>query len=85
MSAPPAHGAGLLGRLADWQLFALCVAVWGTTWHVITWQVRGSAPELAGAITGVTVTMLPAQPRAKVARTQKASRGTKNRQSVLAT
>lgn len=51
MSAPPARGAGLLARLADWQLFALCVAVWGTTWHVITWQLQGSsAPELGVAM-----------------------------------
>jgi drug/metabolite transporter (DMT)-like permease len=25
-------------RLAVWQLFALAVLIWGTTWHVITWQ-----------------------------------------------
>ena len=25
-------------RLAVWQLFAIAVLVWGTTWHVITWQ-----------------------------------------------
>jgi drug/metabolite transporter (DMT)-like permease len=26
-------------RLANWQLFALCVLVWGTTWHAITYQI----------------------------------------------
>jgi drug/metabolite transporter (DMT)-like permease len=39
-----------MGRLSVWQLFALCVAVWGTTWHVITWQVSDSAPELGVAM-----------------------------------
>lgn len=38
--------AASLPRLRDWQLFALCVGVWGTSWHAITWQLRGTAPEL---------------------------------------
>jgi len=25
-------------RLKTWQLFAICVVVWGTTWHAITYQ-----------------------------------------------
>lgn len=33
MSPPPGTR-----RLAVWQLFAVAVLVWGTTWHVITWQ-----------------------------------------------
>jgi drug/metabolite transporter (DMT)-like permease len=31
-------------RLAVWQLFAVAVLVWGTTWHVITWQLHALAP-----------------------------------------
>lgn len=31
-------------RLAVWQLFAVAVLVWGTTWHVITWQLPSLAP-----------------------------------------
>jgi drug/metabolite transporter (DMT)-like permease len=58
LSAPGGSGAStaqpvrssLIDRLADWQLFALCVGVWGTTWHVITWQVNGSAPEFGVAL-----------------------------------
>ena len=42
--------ASLIDRLAVWQLFALCVGVWGTTWHVITWQVSDSAPEFGVAL-----------------------------------
>lgn len=34
-------------RLRTWQLFAACVGIWGTTWHVITWQLGAGAPELA--------------------------------------
>lgn len=49
LSSPGTPGTGL-ARLADWQLFALCVVVWGTTWHVITWQVQGSAPEFGVAL-----------------------------------
>lgn len=40
-SAQPAR------RLRTWELFAVCVGVWGTTWHVITWQLGTAAPELA--------------------------------------
>jgi len=35
-------------RLRNWQLFALCVGVWGTTWHAITYQVGDTPPERYG-------------------------------------
>ena len=37
-------------RLHSWQLFALCVGVWGTTWHAITYQVGDTPPELGVAL-----------------------------------
>ena len=37
-------------RLRNWQLFALCVGVWGTTWHAITYQVGDTPPELGVAL-----------------------------------
>ena len=37
-------------RLRSWQLFALCVGVWGTTWHAITYQVGDTPPELGVAL-----------------------------------
>ena len=46
-------------RLANWQLFAICVLVWGTTWYAITFQVADVPPEvgvaLRFAIAGATV------------------------------
>jgi drug/metabolite transporter (DMT)-like permease len=44
--------------LRTWQLFAVAVAVWGTTWHAIVYQIAHATPEfgvamrfaLAGAI-----------------------------------
>ena len=33
-------------RLRTWQLFAVCVLLWGTTWHAITYQVSDFPPEL---------------------------------------
>ena len=46
-------------RFASWQLFAICVLVWGTTWYAITFQVAGLSPEfgvaLRFAIAGLTV------------------------------
>ncbi|MEO8524381.1 MAG: EamA family transporter [Caldimonas sp.] len=46
-------------RFKNWQLFAVCVGVWGTTWHAITYQLSDLAPEygvaLRFAIAGVTV------------------------------
>ncbi len=37
-------------RFRTWQLFALCVLVWGTTWHVITHQLSDLAPEYGVAV-----------------------------------
>ncbi|WP_298832764.1 DMT family transporter [uncultured Piscinibacter sp.] len=39
-----------MSRLANWQLFAICVLVWGTTWYAITWQIADVAPEFAVAL-----------------------------------
>jgi drug/metabolite transporter (DMT)-like permease len=37
-------------RLRNWQLFAICVVTWGTTWHAVTYQVAPIAPEVAVAL-----------------------------------
>jgi drug/metabolite transporter (DMT)-like permease len=37
-------------RLRTWQLFAICVAVWGTTWHAITYQLSAFPAELGVAL-----------------------------------
>ena len=37
-------------RPATWQLFAVCVLVWGTTWYVITLQIDTAAPEVGVAL-----------------------------------
>lgn len=39
-----------MNRLANWQLFAVCVLVWGTTWYAITWQIADLAPEIGVAL-----------------------------------
>jgi len=39
-----------VSRFKTWQLFAICVLVWGTTWHVITYQLADLAPELSVAL-----------------------------------
>ncbi len=39
-----------MSRLANWQLFAICVLVWGTTWYAITWQIADLAPEFGVAL-----------------------------------
>ena len=49
-------------RFKTWQLFAICVVVWGTTWHAITYQL-GDFPAEAGvalrfALAGVAVLAL---------------------------
>lgn len=33
-------------RLRSWQLFAVCVLTWGTTWHAITYQIGHTAPDV---------------------------------------
>jgi drug/metabolite transporter (DMT)-like permease len=46
-------------RLKNWQLFAICVLTWGTTWYAITFQIGHTAPEvgvaLRFAVAGATV------------------------------
>jgi len=37
-------------RFRTWQLFAICVVVWGTTWHAITYQLSDFAAETGVAI-----------------------------------
>jgi drug/metabolite transporter (DMT)-like permease len=37
-------------RLKNWQLFAICVVTWGTTWYAITFQIGHSAPEVGVAL-----------------------------------
>lgn len=37
-------------RLRTWQLFAVCVLVWGTTWHAITYQIDAVPPALGVAL-----------------------------------
>jgi drug/metabolite transporter (DMT)-like permease len=37
-------------RLRTWQLLAVCVLVWGTTWYAITLQLGDAAPEVGVAL-----------------------------------
>lgn len=37
-------------RFKVWQLFAICVLTWGTTWYAITFQVGHISPEVAVAL-----------------------------------
>ncbi|MES2100133.1 MAG: DMT family transporter [Pseudomonadota bacterium] len=37
-------------RLRTWQLLAICVLVWGTTWYAITFQIGQTAPEVGVAL-----------------------------------
>ena len=37
-------------RFKTWQLFAICVLVWGTTWHAITYQIADFPAELGVAL-----------------------------------
>ncbi len=39
-----------MARFRNWQLFAFCVIVWGTTWHAITYQISDLAPEFGVAL-----------------------------------
>jgi drug/metabolite transporter (DMT)-like permease len=49
-------------RLKTWQLFAICVLAWGTTWHAITYQVSEMPAEIGVALrfglAGATVLLL---------------------------
>ena len=37
-------------RLKNWQLFAVCVLAWGTTWYAITFQIGHTTPEVSVAL-----------------------------------
>jgi drug/metabolite transporter (DMT)-like permease len=37
-------------RYKNWQLFAICVLTWGTTWYAITFQLGHTAPEVGVAL-----------------------------------
>jgi drug/metabolite transporter (DMT)-like permease len=37
-------------RLDNWQLFAVCVGVWSTTWYAITFQIGYTPPEVGVAM-----------------------------------
>lgn len=37
-------------RFKTWQLFAVCVLSWGTTWHAITYQLGHNTPEVGVAL-----------------------------------
>ena len=37
-------------RLKNWQLLAICVLTWGTTWYVITFQIGAAPPEVSVAL-----------------------------------
>jgi drug/metabolite transporter (DMT)-like permease len=51
-------------RLRTWQLFAICVLTWGTTWYAITFQIGHTSPEFGVAcrfaLAGLTVLALSA-------------------------
>jgi drug/metabolite transporter (DMT)-like permease len=38
--------AGAVPRLPSWQLFAIAVVIWGTTWHAILYQLAHTTPEV---------------------------------------
>lgn len=39
-----------MSNIRNWQLFAICVGVWSTTWYAITYQVGLSPPEVGVAL-----------------------------------
>lgn len=39
-----------MSRIRSWQLFAICVLVWSTTWYAITYQIGLVAPEVGVAL-----------------------------------
>jgi len=39
-----------MSSLRSWQLFAICVLTWGTTWHAITYQIGHTAPDVGVAV-----------------------------------
>jgi drug/metabolite transporter (DMT)-like permease len=57
-------------RLRTWQLFAICVLTWGTTWYAITFQIGRLSPEvgvaLRFALAGAVVLLLCALRRERL-------------------
>ena len=45
-----AVAADVTVRFKTWQLFAVCVLSWGTTWHAITYQLGHTTPEVGVAL-----------------------------------
>lgn len=39
-----------MARFKTWQLFTICVLSWGLTWHVITYQLGHTTPEVGVAL-----------------------------------
>jgi drug/metabolite transporter (DMT)-like permease len=39
-----------MSKLRNWQLFAICVLTWGTTWYAITWQIGSVSAEVGVAL-----------------------------------
>jgi drug/metabolite transporter (DMT)-like permease len=39
-----------VNRLRSWQLIAICVLTWGTTWYAITFQIGHTSPEFGVAL-----------------------------------
>lgn len=39
-----------MSRVPAWQLFAICVLTWSTTWHAITYQIGVASPEFGVAM-----------------------------------
>ncbi len=39
-----------MSRLKTWQLIAVCVLTWGTTWYAITFQIGATTPEFGVAL-----------------------------------
>ena len=39
-----------MNRLKTWQLLAVCVLTWGTTWYAITFQIGRTTPEFSVAL-----------------------------------
>lgn len=39
-----------MSRIPNWQLFTVCVLVWGSTWHAITYQLGHNTPEVGVAL-----------------------------------
>lgn len=47
-----------MARFKTWQLFAVCVLSWGTTWHAITYQLGHTTPEVGVALRFLLASLL---------------------------